>query len=144
MRDSALQYFKYSHLVPGLQHTSRRCAELANEMEATLPVCSQKELGLQRLLEAKDCFVRARMLNADDDEAPMLGHFEIPVGCPEEFVPIADAIKWLASWVADDELPKPINLAEMKDIRRKLFALRRQIAMAMYGETGTTEISSPV
>lgn len=56
-----LQYFGYQHLPPALQAISGPCAELAQHMEATLPDGPEKTAGLRKLLEAKDCFVRANL-----------------------------------------------------------------------------------
>ncbi|GHG97602.1 hypothetical protein GCM10017788_77240 [Amycolatopsis acidiphila] len=40
---------------------SEPCARLAHLMATSLPQSSQVTLGLQKLLEAKDCFVRAAL-----------------------------------------------------------------------------------
>lgn len=55
-----LEYFTYEHLPEHLQAVSRPCAELAREMAATLDG-PELTVGLRKLLEAKDCFVRARL-----------------------------------------------------------------------------------
>lgn len=54
-----MQFFKFEHLPPHLQEVSRSCAELAQKMDETLPEMAEKTAGLRKLLEAKDCFVRA-------------------------------------------------------------------------------------
>lgn len=56
-----LHYFAYAHLPPHLQSISKLCALLAQQMDAMLPEGAQKTLGLQKLIEAKDCFVRAKL-----------------------------------------------------------------------------------
>lgn len=56
-----LQYFEFSHLPPHLQHISRMCAELAHTMAEELPSVPQLTIGLHKLLEAKDAFVRASL-----------------------------------------------------------------------------------
>ena len=55
-----LRYFEWEHLPEHLQAISRPCGELAAAMAKTL---SGPELtvGLRKLLEAKDCFVRAAL-----------------------------------------------------------------------------------
>ena len=55
-----LRYFEWEHLPERLQAISRPCGELATAMAKTL---SGPELtvGLRKLLEAKDCFVRAAL-----------------------------------------------------------------------------------
>lgn len=54
-----LQYFEYSHLPAHLQDISKPFAELAEVMVVKLPRNPETSAGLRKLLEAKDCFVRA-------------------------------------------------------------------------------------
>ena len=54
-----LRYFEYEHLPQHLQDISAPCAALAEEMTASLPDGPELTAGLRKLLEAKDCFVRA-------------------------------------------------------------------------------------
>ncbi len=62
MASTTIKYFEYKHLRPGiLQDTSAACAELAHAMEALLPDGPEKSAGMRKLLEAKDCFVRAAL-----------------------------------------------------------------------------------
>ncbi len=57
-----MKYFYYGHLPEGpLRSASMRCSELAQIMDATLPSGAEKSAGLRKLLEAKDCFVRAQL-----------------------------------------------------------------------------------
>lgn len=56
-----LKYFAYAHLPPHLQDISAPWCELAMRMCATLPDSRELTVGLRKLLEAKDCFVRARL-----------------------------------------------------------------------------------
>jgi len=44
-----------------LQEISKPFAELAQKMDETLPDGAEKSTGLRKLLEAKDCFVRASL-----------------------------------------------------------------------------------
>lgn len=53
------KYFQYVHLPEHLQQISKPIFELAELMINTLPDNPEKEEGLRKLLEAKDCFVRA-------------------------------------------------------------------------------------
>ena len=62
MDDPILLCFEYRHLPPSLQSVSKPLCKLANEMNATLPDGPEKSAGLRKLLEAKDCFVRAKVL----------------------------------------------------------------------------------
>jgi hypothetical protein len=48
-------------LPPKLQEVSEPIAHLAEAMDATLPDGPEKSAGLRKLLEAKDCFVRAKL-----------------------------------------------------------------------------------
>lgn len=61
MSSTILRYFEYAHLPPHLQKVSKSIADVANEMEALLPDGPEKSAGLRKLLEAKDCFVRASL-----------------------------------------------------------------------------------
>jgi hypothetical protein len=56
-----LRYFEFAHLPAHLQDVSRPCGELADEMVAELPDGPELTTGLRKLLEAKDCFVRAAL-----------------------------------------------------------------------------------
>lgn len=53
------RYFDFDHLKTPLREVSRDCAELAGAMIDQLPDGSELTTGLRKLLEAKDCFVRA-------------------------------------------------------------------------------------
>lgn len=55
------KYFEYAHLPERLQAVSRPCGDLAEEMLAALPDGPELTAGLRKLLEAKDCFVRAAL-----------------------------------------------------------------------------------
>lgn len=55
-----LRYFEYEHLPEHLQEFSRPIHDLAHDMANRLEG-PQLTNGLQRLLEAKDCFVRAAL-----------------------------------------------------------------------------------
>lgn len=56
-----LRYFAWSHLPTKLQVVSAPVALLALEMVATLPDGPELTAGLRKLLEAKDCLVRAAL-----------------------------------------------------------------------------------
>ena len=62
--DPILRYFKYAHLPANLQEKSKPFADLADLMVATLPRNPERSAGLRKLLEAKDCFVRAALTEA--------------------------------------------------------------------------------
>jgi hypothetical protein len=54
-----MKYFKFEHLPPTLQGTSRPFCDLAIALEVSLPDGPEKSTALRKLLEAKDCAVRA-------------------------------------------------------------------------------------
>lgn len=56
--NSLLQFFKYDHLPKHLQDVSRPFAELAERI-ALGPVNPESTMALRKLLESKDCAVRA-------------------------------------------------------------------------------------
>lgn len=56
-----MQYFEFDHLPSHLQNVSRELCELAKHMENILPSSPEVSTGLRKLLEAKDCFVRAAL-----------------------------------------------------------------------------------
>jgi hypothetical protein len=53
--------FAYEHLRDDLRPVSQACAELAEKMVERLPDGPELTTGLRKLLEAKDCFVRAAL-----------------------------------------------------------------------------------
>ena len=61
MSDELLKWFEYKHLPDDLQDISYYCSTLAILMDDTLPASTEKTVGLRKLLEAKDCFVRAKL-----------------------------------------------------------------------------------
>ena len=56
-----MKYFEYAHLPQHLQEVSKPIGELAILMNETLPDGAEKSAGLRKLLEAKDCLVRAKL-----------------------------------------------------------------------------------
>lgn len=60
-RSPIMQYFAYAHLPANLQAVSKGLCQLAENLNATLPDGPEKSAGLRKLLEAKDCFVRAAL-----------------------------------------------------------------------------------
>lgn len=61
MASPIMRYFEVDHLPEGdLRDTSALCAMLAMKMDR-LPDGPEKSAGLRKLLEAKDCFVRAAL-----------------------------------------------------------------------------------
>jgi hypothetical protein len=56
-----VRFFEYGHLPEGLSPVSADCAWLAAQMIGNLPDGPELTAGLRKLLEAKDCFVRAAL-----------------------------------------------------------------------------------
>lgn len=56
-----MKYFDFKHLPEKLQGVSGDCYALAQSMNVQLPDGPEKSAGLRKLLEAKDCFVRASL-----------------------------------------------------------------------------------
>jgi len=56
-----IQYFEYKHLPEKLQVVSKRICDVAVYMDNSLPDGPEKSAGLRKLLEAKDCFIRANI-----------------------------------------------------------------------------------
>ena len=54
-----LRFFAYSDLPREYQDVCVAVYALADEMDSVLVECAEKSAGLRKLLEARDCFVRA-------------------------------------------------------------------------------------
>ena len=61
MASTTIKYFSYDHLPEDLKVISKPFYDLAHLLEETLPDGSEKSAGMRKLLEAKDCFVRAKL-----------------------------------------------------------------------------------
>jgi hypothetical protein len=57
-----LTFFTYAHLRPELQTISKPFGELAEWIVRELPANREQTVALRKLLEAKDCAVRAKLL----------------------------------------------------------------------------------
>lgn len=55
-----LRFFSYGHLSPAMQEISKPFHDLAHELAQKLEG-SELTVGLRKLLEAKDCMVRAAL-----------------------------------------------------------------------------------
>jgi len=56
-----LQFFEYAHLPPHLQSISAQFANVAKWVVGELPRNPERTVALRKLLEAKDCAVRAAL-----------------------------------------------------------------------------------
>lgn len=55
------KYFAYEHLPAHLQPVSKIFADALAELEALVPDGPEKSAGARLLLQAKDCYVRAKL-----------------------------------------------------------------------------------
>lgn len=60
-----MQFFAYAHLPAHLADVSRPFGELAERLVETLPRNPERTVALRKLLEAKDCAVRAVLFTPD-------------------------------------------------------------------------------
>jgi hypothetical protein len=58
-QEPMLQFFRYEHLRHDLQPISKVFSELAHDLVVTLPRNPERTVALRKLMEAKDCAVRA-------------------------------------------------------------------------------------
>lgn len=63
-RDRMLQFFAHAHLPDHLARVSLPFCQLAEEICATLPSNPERTVALRKLLEAKDCAVRALLFKS--------------------------------------------------------------------------------
>lgn len=56
-----VQFFAYEHLRDDLKQVSAPFGDLAQWIVATLPRNPERTVALRKLLEAKDCAVRAKL-----------------------------------------------------------------------------------
>lgn len=61
MASPIMNFFEFSHLPIHLQGVSAAVYPLAKVMDDNLSDGPEKSAGLRKLLEAKDCFVRASL-----------------------------------------------------------------------------------
>lgn len=59
--DPLLRFFHYAHLPPTLRGHSKPFCELAKHIVRTLPRNAERTTALRKLLEAKDCAIRAAL-----------------------------------------------------------------------------------
>lgn len=65
MADKMMQFFAYAHLPEHLQAISRPFGDLAQTIVDTLPSNPERTVALRKLLEAKDCAVRASLYKSE-------------------------------------------------------------------------------
>ena len=65
-----LSFFEYNHLPAHLQKISKPLCKIADDMASGLHPSAELAAGLRKLLEAKDCFVRASINDGVDSDTP--------------------------------------------------------------------------
>jgi hypothetical protein len=65
-KDRMMRNFRFRHLPPRLQEVSEKFAILARWTVDNIPSSAERTVALRKLLESKDCAVRARI---EGDEA---------------------------------------------------------------------------
>jgi hypothetical protein len=63
-----LRFFEHGHLPTHLADVSRPFADLAHDLARTLPPGAEVSTALRKLLEAKDCAVRAKLTAPHGDQ----------------------------------------------------------------------------
>ena len=59
--ETLIRYFAYEHLTGPMREISRQFADMAINIDTTLPKGTEKTVALRKLLEAKDAAVRAAL-----------------------------------------------------------------------------------
>lgn len=68
-----MRFFEYEHLPTGMMRdTSTAFYELAHKLNEHIPNSAEKTAGMRKLLEAKDCMVRA-VIPAKSHDGPFEG-----------------------------------------------------------------------
>lgn len=111
-----LRYFDTEHLPTRLASVSAPFRALAHEMVGVLPQLPERTAGLRKLLEAKDCAVRAALdLPATVDEAAPADEFSGCRHCPDGHTPPDGGSQpwsaWVGSWRDGDDQPMVIHVA---------------------------------
>lgn len=61
VKEPMLQFFQFAHLPAHLQEVSKPFCVLAEQIVDNLPRNPERSVALRKLLEAKDCAVRAHL-----------------------------------------------------------------------------------
>jgi hypothetical protein len=61
MRSPIMKHFSYSHLPDESRPVVKRICDLAYQLDDEVRDGAEKSAGLRKLIEAKDCFVRATL-----------------------------------------------------------------------------------
>ena len=63
--NSFMQFFRTAHLPPAAQPVAKSFFELARQLVDTLPKNPESTVAMRKLMEAKDCAVRAISFSSD-------------------------------------------------------------------------------
>lgn len=67
--NSILQYFQHEHLKGNLRDVAEGFSVFAHAIDESVPASAEKSAGLRKLLECKDCIVRASLIiNKEKDK----------------------------------------------------------------------------
>lgn len=83
MTEPIMQFFTYAHLPPHLQEVSKPFAQMAEMIVSSLPRNPERTVALRKLMEAKDCAVRALIFKDEPDVLclkPEAAHKEKEIG----------------------------------------------------------------
>ena len=67
-KNPIMQYFEYAHLPPQMQQVSKPICNIAHIYNDNMPESDEKQVGLRKLLEAKDALVRASFAKQDESK----------------------------------------------------------------------------
>ena len=132
-----MQFFTYAHLPPHLAAVSEPFSRLAEKMAADLPDNAEKTAGLRKLLESKDCMVRALLAKA----MALVMCLAIVTSCASypDIRPTMKNIdeKALAVWQRSLEAPPKLSEKDAEELRKahlELCLQARKAAKAAQGE----------
>lgn len=88
MPSQIMKYFAYDHLPEKLQVVSKPIGDLAKQMDDVIPDGAEKSAGLRKLLEAKDCLVRAALEAPKQEDCPHASPHRYCATCVSDPCPI--------------------------------------------------------
>lgn len=83
--EAVMRFFEFSHLPEPLKHIARECTVLANGMIDMVESDPELTVGLRKLLEAKDCFVRAAVAQENRRKSNISEGQPISLPDPEKY-----------------------------------------------------------
>ena len=122
MPSTTIKFFDYKHLPAKLQSVSQPIGDLALKLEKLLPDGPEKSAGMRKLLEAKDCFVRAA-LDMPEPAESLPPHQQRVV---DEHADLHERLGKLDAFILEN--PVFLSLAEAEQVRMK----EQSQAMALY------------